>query len=85
MSDLLSCVNEKARKERDDWKSKARAGQKIFINDLNKNVLFVILAYLKCEEIHAFLKSNRRVYVKLIKDPFFNHVAAEALSTFFFQ
>ena len=36
----------------------AKAGQKLHLIDLNKNVLFLIIAYLKCDELHALLKSN---------------------------
>jgi len=67
----------------DDEKSRAKEGQKIHIVDLNKNVMFLVFAYLNTHEIFRLIKSSKRISLRIKADPYFNSVASEALSNFF--
>jgi hypothetical protein len=78
-------MSEKNPKFNDDEKSKARDGQKTHIVDLNKNVLFIVLAYVKSNEIFSLVKSSKRIYKKITVDSYFHTITSEALSKFFLQ
>lgn len=83
-SGFLSALMNKVPKENNADRSKAKPGQRILITNLNKNVLFVVLTYLKCDEIYALLKSSEKIHRKISADPFFKQVASDAFSAFFF-
>ncbi|MFS8159322.1 MAG: hypothetical protein ACMG6E_03755 [Candidatus Roizmanbacteria bacterium] len=52
---------------------------------MSKNVLFVVLTYLKCDELFSFILTCGKIYNKIVVDPYFKQVAVQAYSGFFFQ
>ena len=56
----------------DQERSRAKKGQITHIGDLNKNVLYIVLAYMKPNEIFSLLKSSKKINEKIKHDPFFH-------------
>lgn len=63
----------------DDEKSKAKVNQKLHLHrDLCRNLLFVILPYLKCHEINSLVKSCKRIKDKLSSDSYLKVIMVDA-------
>ena len=82
--DFFSCLGSTKKALVNDSLSSAKPGQELLIHRLSKNVLFVVLQYLKCDELYSFVLTCAKLYNKITIDPFFKHVATDAYSGFFF-
>ena len=69
--DFFSSLTQNAGKGLTDSKSKARPGQELLVHKLSKNVLFVVLTYLKCDELFSFILTCGKIYNKIVVDPYF--------------
>jgi hypothetical protein len=76
-------MQEKNPKYFDNEKSKARDGQKTHIDDLNKNVLFIVMTYLKSNEIFSLVKSSKRINKKITADSYFSTITSDSMSKFY--
>ena len=63
---------------------KAKPGQKLLLHrDICKNLLFVMLPYLKCYEVSRLLATCKSINHKLNQDPYLKVVLIEAYQVFF--
>lgn len=46
-------------------KSKAKPGQQLLVHKLNKNLLFVLISYLKCSELFSFILTTGKLYHRM--------------------
>lgn len=72
--DSFDYLSDAASDSVNEERSRARSDQILHLHDLSKNVLYVILTYLKCHELYSLLKSNGKLYKKLTGDPYLQQI-----------